>query len=259
MEVKNLYASVGGKEILKGVNLKVGQGEVHSLMGPNGSGKSTLSLAIMGHPKYVIMKGDILLDGKSILGLTADERARKGLFLAFQQPVEVPGVSVSKFLLNALAARKANGANGGTGAAAGAPKFPTFVSDLRSALAESGLEEDFVKRQLNVGFSGGEKKRNEILQMRVLNPKIAVLDEIDSGLDVDALKTVARAVRAQARESGVLVITHYQRILKHLNPDFVHVMVGGRIVKSGGHALAAEIEENGYAGLEAERNQAEVR
>lgn len=238
LEIRNLHASVEGKEILKGVTLSAKTGEIHSIMGPNGSGKSTLALAIAGHPRYAITKGEVLLDEEDVLQMTPDERARKGLFLGFQHPVEIPGVSISKFLFNAYVSLHNNGAS--------AKNFPSI---LKKNLESVGLEEGFAKRYLNAGFSGGEKKRNEVLQMRMLKPRIAFLDEIDSGLDIDALKTVAQAISSQKKEVGVVVITHYQRILKHLNPDFVHVMVDGRIVKSGGHTLATELEEKGYAGL----------
>ena len=239
LEVKDLHAGIKGKEILKGVSLKVKTGEVHSIMGPNGSGKSTLASVIMGSPKYEVYSGSILLDGENVLEMLPDERARKGLFLAFQNSVEIPGVSISKFLYNALAATRLQDASA-------RKNYPQLLSN---ALDELGLSEDFASRALNVGFSGGEKKRAEILQLSVLRPKMAILDEIDSGLDVDALKTVSKAIQKHASETGMLVITHYQRILKHLNPDFVHVMVDGRIVKSGGKQLAETIEEEGYENL----------
>ncbi|HIH20714.1 TPA: Fe-S cluster assembly ATPase SufC [Candidatus Micrarchaeota archaeon] len=242
LEIRDLHAAVEGKEILKGVNLTVKTGEIHSIMGPNGSGKSTLASVIMGHPKYKVTKGEVLLDGENVLAMLPDERARKGLFLAFQNPVEVPGVSVTKFLYNAYSAVHKSEGTGKTSAA-----FPEI---LRQSVSAVGLDESFAKRQLNAGFSGGEKKRGEVLQMQVLKPKISILDEIDSGLDIDALKAVSISLKAQqAKGTGMLVITHYQRILKHLNPDFVHVMVDGRIVKSGGHELAADLENSGYAGL----------
>lgn len=237
LEIKNLHATIEGKEILKGLDLTVKTGEIHSIMGPNGSGKSTLSLVIAGHPKYLVTGGEVLLDGENVLEMTPDERARKGLFLAFQHPVEIPGVSISKFLFNAYAALGQN-----TG-----PNAKNFPMVLKKNLEEVGLGEEFSKRALNHGFSGGEKKRNEVLQLKMLKPKIAFLDEIDSGLDIDALKTVAKAVKSQSKETGMVVITHYQRILKHLNPDFVHIMVDGRIVQSGGHKLALELEDKGYA------------
>ncbi len=240
LEVRNLHASVDGKEILKGVTLTAKTGEIHSIMGPNGSGKSTLSLVIAGHPRYKVTKGEVFLDGENVLQMTPDERARNGLFLAFQHPVEIPGVSISKFLFNAYAALHPN--NGSSAAR----DFPAL---LKKNLEAVGLGEEFAKRALNAGFSGGEKKRNEVLQLGMLKPKMAFLDEIDSGLDIDALKTDADAIRSQTSETGMIVITHYQRILKHLNPDFVHVMVDGRIVKSGGQELAIELEEKGYAQL----------
>jgi len=198
----------------------------------------------MGHPKYAVTGGEILLDGESILAMTADERARKGLFLAFQHPAEIPGVSISKFLFNAYAALHSDAKETGI-----ARNFPSLLEENLNSV---GLDAEFAKRALNHGFSGGEKKRGEVLQLRMLKPKIAVLDEIDSGLDIDALKSIAKAVRAQSKETGFLVVTHYQRILKHLNPQFVHVMVNGKIVKSGGHSLAVELEESGYAGMKNE-------
>jgi len=242
LEVENLHVGIDGKEILKGVNLKIRRGEIHSLMGPNGSGKSTLWLTIAGHPKCQITHGDVLLDGKSILEMTPDERAKKGLFLAFQHPAEIPGVSLSKFLFNAYAALHAGEKQAGF-----AKNFPLLLEENLNLV---GLGAEFAKRAVNHGLSGGEKKLGEVLQLKVLKPKIAILDEIDSGLDIDALKRVASALRAQSSETGFLVVTHYQRILKHLEPQFVHVMVGGKIAKSGGRDLAFELEETGYGGME---------
>lgn len=239
--VKNLHVSVEGKQILKGVDLSVRQGEIHALMGPNGSGKSTLSHTILGHPKYKVEEGDILLNGESLLGLSPDKRARKGLFLAFQYPSAVPGVSVANFLrttLNAL--RKGNGQEKPL-------SIPEFRRLLRAKMSLLKMEDSFASRYLNDGFSGGEKKRTEVLQMAVLEPQIAILDETDSGLDIDALRTVAEGVNALiGPQLGVLIITHYQRILNYVKPDFVHVMVDGRIVLSGGRDLAEELERRGY-------------
>jgi Fe-S cluster assembly ATP-binding protein len=239
LQIKNLHASVDGKPILKGVNLTVRQGEIHAIMGPNGSGKSTLSRVIMGDPQYKVDEGEILLDGKSVLDLEPDERARLGLFLSFQYPMEVPGVSLSNFLRTAYNSI-----------------HPTqqlsvfkFQPLLETRLSELGMQQNFANRYVNDGFSGGEKKRCEILQMSVLEPKIAVLDETDSGLDVDALKIVSEgANRISARTGmGVLLITHYQRILKYVKPQFVHVFVDGKIVQSGDSKLAEELENSGYA------------
>ncbi len=239
LELKDLRVSVEGREIVKGVSLRVKQGEIHALMGPNGSGKSTLSYAIMGHPKYKIIGGDVLFEGKSILEMASDTRARAGLFLAFQYPSEVPGVGMSNFLRTALNAKRGKGA----------PTIPVpeFVSNLKRKMKTLGMDPEFSKRYLNEGFSGGEKKRGEVLQMAVLEPKIAILDEPDSGLDIDALKAVARGIRKLSGPSlGLLIITHYERILNYIKPDFVHVMIEGRIVKSGTGGLAKELEEKGY-------------
>lgn len=239
LEIRNLHASVEGKPILKGVNLTVKQGEIHAIMGPNGSGKSTLSRVIMGDLHYAVDSGDVLLDGKSILGDAPDERARKGLFLSFQYPLEVPGVSLSNFLRTSYNSLH--------------PQAPLsvfkFQPMLQERLAQLDMPQAFADRYVNDGFSGGEKKRCEILQMSVLEPKIAVLDETDSGLDVDALKIVSEGTNriCAAKGMGVLLITHYQRILRYVKPQFVHVFVDGRIVKSGGHKLAEELETTGYA------------
>jgi Fe-S cluster assembly ATP-binding protein len=245
LEIRDLHVSIEGKEIVRGASLRVKQGEIHALMGPNGSGKSTLSLAIMGHPKYKITGGDILLDGKSVLGMKTYERARAGLFLAFQYPSEVQGVGMSNFLRTALNAKR--GKNAPT------IPVPEFVADLKKKMGKLGMKEEFSKRYLNDGFSGGEKKRSEILQMAMLGPKFAILDEPDSGLDVDALKSVAKGIRAQAGPGlGVLIITHYDRILKYVKPDFVHVMMNGRIVKSGTGKLAGELDSKGYGWINKE-------
>jgi Fe-S cluster assembly ATP-binding protein len=237
LEVKNLYAGVEGKTILKGLNLTVRSGEVHALMGPNGSGKSTLSHVLMGHPKYEVSKGDILLDGDSILELEPNERAKRGLFLGFQYPQEVPGVKLGSFLNVAYKRMHPE-------EEMEVAEFFPYVEEKMNIL---GLDLSFGSRYLNDGFSGGEKKRAEVLQMLVLKPRIAVLDETDSGLDIDALKTVARAIEEYANpEVGILLITHYQRLLDFITPDFVHVMVDGKIVKSGGSELAHKLEELGY-------------
>ncbi|HYM80442.1 MAG TPA: Fe-S cluster assembly ATPase SufC [Candidatus Limnocylindria bacterium] len=247
--IQDLHVSVEGKEILKGLSLAVRKGEIHALMGPNGSGKSTLANTIMGHPRYQVTSGDILFKGQSVLEMEADERSRKGLFLAFQYPVGIPGVSVANFLRTALNTRLAPADTEGLGAVPKkkgiAPK--EFRAMLREKMALLQMDESFAGRYLNDGFSGGEKKRAEILQMAVLKPEIAVMDETDSGLDIDALRIVADGVNALAGpELGVLVITHYQRILNYIKPHFVHVMVDGRLVHSGGPELALELESRGY-------------
>jgi Fe-S cluster assembly ATP-binding protein len=242
LSIRGLRAEVEGKEILKGIDLTVGQGETHALMGPNGSGKSTLSNVIMGRPGYTATAGDVVFHGEGILGLTADQRAQRGLFLAMQYPVEVPGVSVVNFLRTAYQAMK--------GEQVSALAFRRHMKEKMDLL---GIDDAMVNRYLNQGFSGGEKKRNEILQLAVLEPQIAILDETDSGLDIDSLKQVATGVATLVGPSlGVLLITHYQRILRYLKPDHVHVMMAGRIVKSGGVELATELEEKGYEGIRAE-------
>ena len=227
----------GPKEILKGVNLTVNDGEVHAIMGPNGSGKSTLAYAIAGHPKYTITGGSVTLDGVELTELTVDERARAGLFLAMQYPIEVPGVSVANFLRTAKTALDGE-----------APKVRTWVKDVNAALDRLGLDPSCSARSLNEGFSGGEKKRNEIVQLELLNPKFAILDETDSGLDIDALRIVSEGVNrfAALGDRGVLLITHYTRILNYIKPDFVHVFVNGRIVEEGGPELAENLEVEGY-------------
>jgi Fe-S cluster assembly ATP-binding protein len=247
--VKNLHVAVEGKEILKGLSLDVRKGEIHALMGPNGSGKSTLANTLMGHPRYEVTAGDILFKGSSILELEADERSRAGLFMAFQYPVAIPGLSVANFLRSALNARLAPPETNGAGAMPAkrgiAPK--EFRSLLRDQMALLKMDESFATRYLNDGFSGGEKKRAEILQMALLKPEIAIMDETDSGLDIDALRIVAEGVNALAGPGlGVLLITHYQRILNYIKPHFVHVMVDGRISLSGGPELAHELETRGY-------------
>lgn len=227
----------GPKEILKGVNLTVRSGEVHAIMGPNGSGKSTLAYSIAGHPKYVITGGSVTLDGVELTTLTVDERARAGLFLAMQYPIEVPGVSVANFLRTAKTALSGE-----------APKVRTWVKDVNTALERVGLDGSFSARSLNEGFSGGEKKRNEIAQLELLNPKFAVLDETDSGLDIDALRIVSEGVNRYTAQGdrGLLLITHYTRILNYIKPDFVHVFVDGQVVEEGGVELADRLEIEGY-------------
>ncbi|MQY08563.1 Fe-S cluster assembly ATPase SufC [Actinomadura macrotermitis] len=242
LEIRDLHVSVGAgtdgsKEILRGVNLTVKAGETHAIMGPNGSGKSTLAYAIAGHPKYTVTGGTVTLDGEDVLEMSVDERARAGLFLAMQYPVEVPGVSVSNFLRSAITAVRGE-----------APKLRDFSKEMKAAMDALSIDPAFAQRSLNEGFSGGEKKRHEILQLELLKPKIAVLDETDSGLDVDALKVVSEGVnRFSAQgETGVLLITHYTRILRYVKPDFVHVFAGGKIVAEGGPELADVLENEGY-------------
>ncbi|GAA4601521.1 Fe-S cluster assembly ATPase SufC [Actinoallomurus liliacearum] len=236
LEIRDLHVSVEDKEILRGVDLTVKAGETHAIMGPNGSGKSTLAYAIAGHPKYTVTSGEVLLDGESVLDMPVDERARAGLFLAMQYPVEVPGVSVSNFLRTAVTAVRGE-----------APKLREFSKEMRSAMAELQIDPAFAQRNLNEGFSGGEKKRHEILQLEMLKPKVAVLDETDSGLDIDALKVVSEGVnRFRSGETGVLLITHYTRILRYVKPDFVHVFAAGRVVEQGGPELAELLETEGY-------------
>jgi Fe-S cluster assembly ATP-binding protein len=236
LEIRDLHVSVEDKEILRGVDLTVKAGETHAIMGPNGSGKSTLAYAIAGHPKYTVTSGEVLLDGESVLDMPVDERARAGLFLAMQYPVEVPGVSVSNFLRTAVTAVRGE-----------APKLREFAKEMRSAMAELQIDPAFAQRNLNEGFSGGEKKRHEILQLEMLKPKVAVLDETDSGLDIDALKVVSEGVnRFRSDDTGVLLITHYTRILRYVKPDFVHVFAAGRVVEQGGPELAELLEAEGY-------------
>ena len=240
--IRGLHVSVetedGPKEILKGVDLTVNSGEIHAIMGPNGSGKSTLAYSIAGHPKYQVTSGSVHLDGLDVLEMTVDERARAGLFLAMQYPVEVPGVSVSNFLRTAATAIRGE-----------APKLRTWVGEVKAAMTALSMDPAFSERNVNEGFSGGEKKRHEILQMELLKPKMAILDETDSGLDVDALRVVSEGVNRIAADGdlGVLLITHYTRILRHIKPDFVHVFSAGRIVEQGGSELADRLEAQGYA------------
>jgi Fe-S cluster assembly ATP-binding protein len=239
LEIKGLTVTVEGAEILKGVDLSVSKGETHALMGPNGSGKSTLAYAVMGHPAYGITGGEVLVKGADVTELTPDERAQLGLFLAMQYPTEIPGVSLTNFLRTSLNALREEDVS-----------VREFMQQLREAMAALDMDEKFLQRNVNEGFSGGEKKRFEILQMALLRPEIAILDETDSGLDIDALKVVSEGVnRMRGPDLGVLLITHYTRILNYVTPDFVHVMVDGRIVQSGGEELAAELEEKGYEHL----------
>ena len=243
LEIRDLHTKIGDTEILHGINLTIDRGEVHAIMGPNGSGKSTLSYVLSGRDGYEVTKGDILLDGESVLEMEADERARAGMFLAFQYPVELPGVGGMAFLRAAINARLREEGKDEVDQLA-------FVKMVRARAKELGVNDDMLKRAVNVGFSGGEKKRYEILQMALLEPSLAVLDETDSGLDVDALRIVSEGVNAlRGDKRGMLVITHYQRLLSHIVPDHVHILAHGKIIKSGDKALALEVEENGYAGL----------
>jgi Fe-S cluster assembly ATP-binding protein len=241
LEIKNLHVSVetesGSKEILRGVDLTIRSGETHAIMGPNGSGKSTLAYSIAGHPKYEVTEGEILLDGENVLEMSPDERARAGLFLAMQYPVEIPGISVSNFLRTAKTAIDGE-----------APALRPWIKEVKEAMSNLRMDSAFSERNVNEGFSGGEKKRHEILQLELLKPAFAVLDETDSGLDVDALKIVSEGVnRAQAANNlGVLLITHYTRILKYIKPDFVHVFVAGKVAEEGGPELADRLEAEGY-------------
>lgn len=236
LEIKDLRVAVEGKEILKGVNLTINPGEIHALMGRNGSGKSTLSYTIMGHPRYVVTGGSIIFKGQSLTDMAPDERARAGVYLAFQYPVAIPGVSVSNFLRAAVKARRGKDV-----------PVKEFRKELKESMAKLGVKDEFLSRYVNDGFSGGEKKRLEILQMALLKPEMAFLDETDSGLDIDALKTVSAGINALAnKDMAILLITHYQRMLDYVSPGFVHVMQDGQIVKSGGSDLAKELESQGY-------------
>jgi Fe-S cluster assembly ATP-binding protein len=241
LEVKNLHVTVDGREILNGLDLTVNKGEVHAIMGPNGSGKSTLAYVLAGKADYEVTEGDVLLDGESVLGMEPDERAAKGLFLAFQYPLEIPGVATMTFLRTALNAQRKK---------RGEPELttPEFLKRVRELSVKLDIDPEMLRRPVNVGFSGGEKKRNEILQMALLEPRLAVLDETDSGLDIDALKVVAEGVnRLRSPNRSMVVITHYQRLLDHIVPDVVHVLSKGRIVRTGGKELAHELEARGYA------------
>ena len=243
LEIHNLHASVGEKEILKGVDLTIRRGETHAVMGPNGAGKSTLSAVLTGRPDYTVTEGSILYDGKDLLAMTPEERSWAGLFLSFQYPIEIPGVSISTFMKAALdARRKALGEEPLSGAA--------FLKLMKEKMAFVQMKPEFSKREVNVGFSGGEKKKNEIFQMAMLDPVLSILDETDSGLDVDALRIVADGVNAlKTPEKSIIVITHYQRLLDSIVPDYVHVLKEGRIVKTGGRELVGEIEAHGYDAL----------
>lgn len=243
LEIRNLHVAINEQEILKGIDLLVRSGEIHALMGPNGSGKSTLAYALAGHPAYEVTAGQVTFDGEDLLEMTPDERSRAGLFLAFQYPVSVPGVTVANFLRQALNARRRGEDPEDKGVS-----IPTFRRLLKEKMEMLSMDPKFAGRYLNEGFSGGEKKRNEILQMATLEPRISIMDETDSGLDIDALRIVAEGANTLKEQlgMGVLVITHYQRILNYIKPDYVHVMMAGRIVESGGPELALELEEKGY-------------
>lgn len=242
LNINGLETAVEGKEILKGLDLKINKGEVHVIMGPNGAGKSTLANTLMAHPKYERVSGEITFEGEDITGLKTDERAKKGLFLSFQTPEEVPGITVENFIRSAKIAKEGQ-----------LIKYLKFDKDLKNNMKELKMNPEYAKRYLNVGFSGGEKKKNEILQMLMLNPKLAILDETDSGLDVDAVRIVSEGIKMFANEeNAVLIITHNNKILEGLNPDYVHVLVNGKIVKTGDASLANEIQENGYEAFRAE-------
>ena len=243
LEIKNLHATVGGKEILKGIDLTIKPGEIHALMGQNGAGKSTLSNVLVGHPAYTVTEGSVLFNGKDLLAMSPDERAHEGLFLSFQYPVEIPGVSISSFMKTALAARRK---------ALGLPELSAgeFLRLMKEKMAFVKMPSEFAKRAVNVGFSGGEKKKNEIFQMAMLEPLLSILDETDSGLDVDAMKIVADGVNALRTPSkSIIVITHYQRLLDSIVPDVVHILKDGRIVRTGGRELVSLIESEGYEGI----------
>ncbi len=241
LEIRDLHVSVDGKAILRGIDLAIPRGEVHAMMGPNGSGKSTLSFTIMGHPRYKVERGEIRFAGADLLALPVDERAKRGLFLAFQYPSAIPGVSVANFLRPAINARRAKGETKDN------MPIPQFRKLLKEKMTLLEIDESFLTRSVNDGFSGGEKKRHEMLQMHMFQPAFAVLDETDSGLDIDALRIVAQGIEGlRSPEVGVLLITHYERILRYVTPDFVHVLVDGRIVRTGGRELAAELESKGY-------------
>jgi Fe-S cluster assembly ATP-binding protein len=252
LEIKNLHAKIGNNEILHGIDLSIGQGEVHAIMGPNGSGKSTLAQVLAGRDAYTVTEGDVIYQGKDLLAMSPEDRAREGVFLAFQYPVEIPGVSNLYFLRTALnSGRRARGED--------EVDAIDFLAVARDKMKLLEMDESLINRPVNEGFSGGEKKRNEIFQMAILEPRLAILDETDSGLDIDALRVVASGVNAlRSTERSMLVVTHYQRLLNYIVPDFVHVLAGGRIVKSGGKELALELEERGYGwlGVEDQEEQA---
>ena len=249
LEIKDLHVSIEDKEILKGVNLTINTGEIHAVMGPNGTGKSTLSSAIMGHPSYEVTQGEVLLDGVNILELDVDDRAKAGLFLAMQYPSEITGVTNADFMRSAINAKREEGEE---------INLMQFIKKLDKEMDFLDIDQDMAQRYLNEGFSGGEKKRNEILQLMMLEPKFAILDEIDSGLDIDALKVVSKGInQMRGDEFGSLIITHYQRLLNYITPDHVHVMFGGKVVTSGGPELAKRLEEEGYEWVKEEFNAAE--
>lgn len=249
LEIKDLHVSIEDKEILKGVNLTINTGEIHAIMGPNGTGKSTLSSAIMGHPSYEVTQGEVLLDSVNILELDVDERAKAGLFLAMQYPSEITGVTNADFMRSAINAKREEGQE---------INLMQFIKKLDKQMDFLDIDKDMAQRYLNEGFSGGEKKRNEILQLMMLEPKFAILDEIDSGLDIDALKVVSKGInQMRGEEFGALMITHYQRLLNYITPDKVHVMYGGKVVKSGGPELAKRLEEEGYEWVKEEFGAAE--
>ena len=252
IKIENLHASVGGTEILKGINLEINDGEIHAIMGPNGSGKSTLSSIIAGHPDYEVTSGSVLLDGKNIMELAPEERAHLGIFLAFQYPVEIPGVSNANFMKQSLNdIRKARGEE--------PLDAGEFLKLMREKAKFVGMDKSFLKRSVNEGFSGGEKKRNEVFQMAMLDPEFIIMDETDSGLDIDALRIVANGVnKIKDGKKSFLIITHYQRLLEYIIPDFVHVLSSGRIIKSGGHELALELEEKGYDWLKGLKSNGEL-
>ncbi|MCD3219485.1 Fe-S cluster assembly ATPase SufC [Mammaliicoccus sciuri] len=246
LEIKDLHVEIEGKEILKGVDLTIKQGEIHAIMGPNGTGKSTLSSAIMGHPSYEVTQGEVLLDGENVLEMEVDERAQAGLFLAMQYPSEISGVTNADFLRSAINAKREEGDE---------INLMQFIKKLDKQMDLLEMDQDMAQRYLNEGFSGGEKKRNEILQLMMLEPKFAILDEIDSGLDIDALKVVSKGInKMRGEDFGCLIITHYQRLLNYITPDFVHVMMQGRVVKSGGEELAKRLEAEGYEWIKEELN-----
>ena len=249
LEIKDLHVSIEDKEILKGVNLTINTGEIHAIMGPNGTGKSTLSSAIMGHPSFEVTQGEVILDGVNILELEVDERAKAGLFLAMQYPSEITGVTNADFMRSAINAKREEGEE---------INLMQFVKKLDKEMDYFDIDQDMAQRYLNEGFSGGEKKRNEILQLMMLEPKFAILDEIDSGLDIDALKVVSKGInQMRGKEFGSLIITHYQRLLNYITPDHVHVMYGGKVVTSGGPELAKRLEEEGYEWVKEEFGAAE--
>ena len=249
LEIKDLHVSIEDKEILKGVNLTINTGEIHAVMGPNGTGKSTLSSAIMGHPSFEVTQGEVLLDGVNVLELDVDDRAKAGLFLAMQYPSEITGVTNADFMRSAINAKREEGEE---------INLMQFIKKLDKEMDFLDIDQDMAQRYLNEGFSGGEKKRNEILQLMMLEPKFAILDEIDSGLDIDALKVVSKGINKMRGETfGSLIITHYQRLLNYITPDHVHVMYGGKIVTSGGPELAKRLEEEGYEWVKEEFNAAE--